>query len=128
MRVTIPVMVDKFSKKELSVRLRKVLDELEKVCDEVIITYLDESDDRKPDDLPLLIVLNRRLMVILSIGKAIFLPGNIRSPIASPASSGRAALTMPLKNHPWRCHADIISATRHPTTRYAGTISAGSLS
>jgi hypothetical protein len=49
-RVTIPVMVDKFSKKELSVRLRKVLDELEKVCDEVIITYLDENDDKKPDD------------------------------------------------------------------------------
>ena len=43
-------MVDKFSKKELSVRLRKVLDELEKVCDEVIITYLDENDDKKPDD------------------------------------------------------------------------------
>ena len=43
-------MVDKFSKKELSVRLRKVLDELEKVCDEVIITYLDETEDKRTDD------------------------------------------------------------------------------
>lgn len=44
-------MVDQFSKKELSVRLRNVLDELEKVCDEVIITNLDENDaDGNRDD------------------------------------------------------------------------------
>jgi hypothetical protein len=42
-------MVDQFTKKELSVRLRTVLDELEKVCDEIIITYLD---DDLPDDGP----------------------------------------------------------------------------
>ena len=43
-------MIDKFSRNELSIRLRKALDELEKVCDEVIITYLDEAEDEKPDD------------------------------------------------------------------------------
>lgn len=42
-------MVDRYTKKELSIRLRKALDELEKVCDEVIITYLDEDEDVKPD-------------------------------------------------------------------------------
>ena len=39
-------MVDQFAKNELSVRLRKVLDDLEKVCDEVIITYLDDDDEQ----------------------------------------------------------------------------------
>lgn len=39
-------MVDQFTKKELSVRLRNVLDELEKVCDEIIITYLDDRDEQ----------------------------------------------------------------------------------
>ncbi len=38
-------MVQQYSKKELSVRLRNALEELEKVCDEIIITYLDEKDD-----------------------------------------------------------------------------------
>ena len=43
-------MVDQFSKRELSVRLRKALDELEKVCDEVVITYLDETEDEQRGD------------------------------------------------------------------------------
>lgn len=46
-------MVDQFTKKELSVRLRKALNELDKVCDEIIATYLDERDDEaKSDDDP----------------------------------------------------------------------------
>ena len=50
-----PIMVDQFSKKELSTRLRRVLDELEKVSDEIIITYLEDEDenggDRNPDQI-----------------------------------------------------------------------------
>jgi len=50
------IMVDQFSKKELSTRLRRVLDELEKVSDEIIITYLEDDDetadtDRNPDQM-----------------------------------------------------------------------------
>ncbi|MCB1509287.1 MAG: hypothetical protein KDJ36_00155 [Hyphomicrobiaceae bacterium] len=43
-------MVDVYSKKELSIRLRNALDELERVCDEVIITYLDDENDTARDD------------------------------------------------------------------------------
>jgi len=45
-----PNMVDQFSKKELSTRLRRVLDELEKVSDEIIITYLEDDDDEDGGD------------------------------------------------------------------------------
>ena len=43
-------MIDKISKKELSIRLRKVLDELEKVSDELIVSRLDESEDTESGD------------------------------------------------------------------------------
>jgi predicted mannosyl-3-phosphoglycerate phosphatase (HAD superfamily) len=43
-------MIDKYSNKELSVRLRKVLDKLEKVSDEVIVSRLDESEDTESGD------------------------------------------------------------------------------
>ncbi len=38
-------MPDQFSKKELAVRLREALNELDKVTDEIIVTYLDENEE-----------------------------------------------------------------------------------
>ena len=38
---------DQYSKKELSSRLRIILDDLERVSDEIIMTYL--SDDKNDD-------------------------------------------------------------------------------
>ena len=38
-------MPDQFSKEELAIRLRSALKELDKVADEIIITYLDERED-----------------------------------------------------------------------------------
>lgn len=38
-------MPDQFSKQELARRLRNALNELDKVADEIIITYLDENQD-----------------------------------------------------------------------------------
>lgn len=45
-------MTELISKKELSTRLRNVLDELEEVCDQVILTPLVESGDSQDDDGP----------------------------------------------------------------------------
>lgn len=41
-------MPERFSGKELSERLRQVLDELATVCDEIMITHLDETEDERP--------------------------------------------------------------------------------
>lgn len=43
-------MVDQFTKSELRVRLRQALFELDKVCDEIIATYLDEREDEAKSD------------------------------------------------------------------------------
>lgn len=43
-------MPDQFSKEELASRLRKALNELDKVADEIIITYLVEEAEHKKSD------------------------------------------------------------------------------